>query len=85
VDEGNHIGADAALFVDDGKAGVIYFDGFANDMKLARNGGSSWSTEKVTGDQGALGFHNESVKIGDTRYVACYDYTARSVFFAALP
>jgi hypothetical protein len=85
VDEGDHIGADAALFVDDAKPGVIYFDGFQNNMKLARSSGSSWTTEKLAGDAGAVGFHNETVKIGTTRYVACYDYTARSVFFATLP
>lgn len=85
VDSGDHIGADAALFVDGGKTGIVYFDGFQNDMKLARNTGDAWTAEKLTGDQGALGFHNETVKIGDVRYVACYDFTARSVFFAALP
>ena len=85
VDSGDHIGADAALFVDGGKTGIVYFDGLQNDMKLARNTGDAWTAEKLTGDQGALGFHNETVKIGDVRYVACYDFTARSVFFAALP
>ncbi len=85
IDAGDHIGADAELFLDDGAAGIVYFDGFQNDMKLARRGSDSWQAEKLTGDQGALGYHNETVKIGDARYLACYDYTARSVFFAALP
>ena len=54
-------------------------------MKLARKSGDGWTAETVAGDQGALGYHNETVKIGDSRFVACYDFTARAVFFSALP
>ena len=36
------------------------------------------------GAQGALGYHNETVKVGDARYAACYDFSARNVFFTAL-
>ncbi len=85
VDSGDHVGADTAMFVDGGAAGVLYYDGFNNDMKLARRSDGAWTTETVTGSQGALGFHNESVRIGDERFAACYDFTARSVFFSALP
>lgn len=85
VDSGEHVGADSSLFLDDGAIGVLYQDAFANDMKLARNAGGSWAVETVTGSQGALGFHNESVKIGGKRYGACYDFTSRSVYFSALP
>ncbi len=85
VDTGDHIGADTAMFLDNGAPGIVYFDGFANDMKLARKSGDGWTAETVAGDQGALGYHNETVKIGDSRFVACYDFTARAVFFSALP
>lgn len=85
VDDGDHVGADSEIFLDGGTPGILYFDGFANDMKLARSRDGAWTTETVTGNQGALGFHNETVKIGDKRYAACYDFTSRSVFFSALP
>lgn len=85
VDTGDHVGADSALFVDSGAVGILYFDGFNNDLKLARRGDGTWTTETVTGATGALGYHNESVRIGETRFAGCYDFTARSVFFSALP
>lgn len=85
VDVGDHAGADSAIFVDSGAVGILYFDGFNNDMKLARRRDGAWTTETVAGDQGALGYHNESVRIGDARYAGCYDFTARNVFFSALP
>ncbi len=85
IDDGNHVGADTAIFLDDGAVGIVYQDAFANDMKLARHSGGAWSVEKVSGDQGALGFHNETVRIGSKRYAACYDFTARAVYFSALP
>jgi hypothetical protein len=85
VDDGDHVGADTHLFVDDGAVGVVYFDGFANDMKLARLRDGTWSKETVAGSEGALGYHNESVRIGSTRYAACYDFTGRSIYFTALP
>ncbi|GDX79452.1 hypothetical protein LBMAG42_12630 [Deltaproteobacteria bacterium] len=85
VDTGEHVGADTAMFLDGGSPGIVYFDGFGNDMKLAKARDGAWTTETVTGSQGALGYHNETVRIGDTRYVACYDFTARAVFFSALP
>lgn len=85
VDTGDHVGADSALFVDSGAVGILYFDGFNNDLKLARRGDGTWTTETVSGANGALGYHNESVRIGEKRFAGCYDFTARSVFFAALP
>jgi hypothetical protein len=85
VDDGDHVGADTAIFVDSGVVGILYFDGFNNDMKLARQKDGGWSKETVAGDAGALGYHNESVRIDTTRYAACYDFTSRSVFFSALP
>lgn len=85
VDAGDHVGSDSEIYVDGGSPGIVYFDGFNNDMKLARQRDGAWSSETVTGSQGALGYHNETVKIGSTRYVACYDFTARSVFFSAMP
>ncbi len=85
VDDGDHAGADTHVFVDDGAVGVVYFDGFNNDMKLARLRDGTWSTETVAGSTGALGYHNESVRIGSARYAGCYDFTARNIFFTALP
>lgn len=85
VDTGDHVGADTHVFVDDGAVGIVYFDGFNNDMKLARRSGDGWTTDTVAGSTGALGYHNESVRIGSTRYAACYDFTARNIYFTALP
>lgn len=82
LDSGDYVGADAAIYVDGGTVGAFYFDGVANDVKRGSLGGS-WSGAKLAGDDAALGYHNETVSIGGTRYVACYDYTHRTVWFSS--
>lgn len=86
ADSGEHAGADSEIILgDDGTPEIFYFDGQENDMKWTRAAGAGWETPStVTGGEGARGFHNETVKIGETRYVACYDYSARTLWFSAL-
>ncbi len=85
VDAGDYVGADTAMFVDGTDLGILYFDGIGNDLKVARRNGTTWATSTVAGDAGALGYHNETVKIGGVRYVGCYDYTKKTPWFAPLP
>lgn len=84
VDTSPYSGADTEIFLRDGNPTIIYFDGFNNDMKRATYNGSAWSTSTVGGSDGALGYHNEAVNAGGAYYAACYDYTHRNIWFAAL-
>lgn len=84
VDEGEFVGADSAVFLNGTQPSIAYFDGRNNDMKLATRVGDGWQTEQVTGDQGALGFHNEVVLARGAYWAACYDYTHRTVWFGRL-
>ncbi len=84
VDDGEFVGADAALQVSDSGIQILYFDGFNNDMKRAVATGDGWTVEQVTGDQGALGFHNEIITAGGVRFAGCYDYTSRTMWFSQL-
>lgn len=84
VDSGEFVGADTAIFINGTQPAIAYFDGRNNDMKLATKVGESWQAETVTGADGALGFHNEVVQTGGTSYMACYDYTSRTVWFDKL-
>ena len=83
VDNGDTVGEDVALVP--GGGGIVYMDGYNADMKLARRSGDAWVLDVVTGADGARGFHNEAVNIGGTTYVGCYDFTARTIWFSALP
>lgn len=85
VDDGDYVGADAAIYATSTSVGVLYQDAVNNDVKVARQRDGAWASETVAGNDGALGFHNETVLAGGTRYAACYDYTHRSIWFAALP
>ncbi len=85
VDTGDHVGADSAIYADGSDAAILYFDGANNDMKLARKSGGSWALETVGSTGAAVGYHNETVDLGGTRYVASYDYTNRGIWFSALP
>lgn len=85
LDAADYVGADTALWVSGGVPAVAYFDGVNNDMKVVRRRNDAWTTDTVTGTGAASGYHNETVEIGGVRYVACYDYTARTVWFSALP
>lgn len=81
VDSGEFVGADAAIFMNGTQPAIAYFDGRNNDMKLATKVGETWQVETVTGAEGALGFHNEVVQAGGVSYLACCDYTTRTVWF----
>lgn len=83
IDSGDYRGADAAIFVDNGAVGAFYFDGVNNDLLKGTLSGGSWSGGKAGGDGAAIGYHNETVSVGGTRYVASYDYTNRTIWFAA--
>jgi hypothetical protein len=85
VADGEYVGADAEIFRDSsGALNVLYFVGATNDLYLATETDSTWSSELIDGDEAALGFHNETVEIDGTRYAACYDYTHRTIWFSSL-
>lgn len=84
VDPNFATGADTKIWVDGTSVGILYFDGVNNDQKRATKSGAAWNTETITGADGALGYHNESVLIDGVRYDACYNYTSRSIWFSAL-
>lgn len=85
LDTGDHVGADSAIYAGGSDPAVLYFDGANNDMKLARKSGGSWALETVGATGAAVGYHNETIELGGTRYVASYDYTNRGIWFSALP
>ncbi len=83
IDDAPYTGADTALYFHGNKPGIVYFEGSENDMKHAIVNSGGWSS-RTFATEGAVGFHNEVIAIGDQNFVACYDYTQRSVFFSAL-
>jgi hypothetical protein len=83
LDAGDHRGADPELFLLDGALAVVYQDTRAGDLVLATKS-SDWAPATLAGEEGALGFHNEVVVIGDTPWVASYDWTTRTPTFLAL-
>jgi hypothetical protein len=85
VDSSPHVGADTVVWADGSNPAIAYFDGKNNDLKLARKSGGAWAAETVGTEGAAIGYHNESVEIDGTRYLACYDYTKRTLWFSALP
>lgn len=84
VDDGAYVGADTVLYANGSDPAILYFDGANNDLKRASKSGGTWSRETMGGDGAAVGYHNESVIAGGTRYAACYDYTNRTIWFSAL-
>ena len=83
IDDGEFRGADTEIFENGSYPGILYFDGSDNNMMQASFDGSAWTTSMVAED-GGLGFHNETVVIGGTRYAGCYDYSLRTLHFQAL-
>jgi hypothetical protein len=84
VDAADHTGADTEVFKQGDQVEVMYFDGRHDDIKLATLDKDGWKAEKAAGDSGALGFFNETIAIGDHRYIASYDYTHRTLFWKEL-
>jgi hypothetical protein len=84
ADNGDMVGADVAMWTADGSIGAVYHDANNNDMRAATRAGDAWTNRLVTGTDAAHGFHNETVTIAGTRYAACYDYSAREIWFGAL-
>lgn len=84
IDSGDFRGADSEIFLNGSFPSILYFDGNENNLLLARNDGSSWSVDTLGGADAALGFHNETVSTGGKRYIACYDYTNRTIWFQEL-
>jgi len=80
VDNGEYVGADTALFLNGTEMSMAYFDGRNNDMKMATKIGDAWQVSTLASD-GALGFHNAVVLSNGSYFVACYDYTRRTVWF----
>lgn len=85
VDTSSFTGADTSLWVEGSSVGILYFDGVNNDQKRAKKDGAAWKIETTVGVDGALGYHNESVEVDGVWYGACYNYTTRTISFAALP
>ena len=83
VDRGDLVGADTALYFEENRPRIVYFDGYDSNMKLAVHDGESWSKSTVR-RKGAVGFHNEVVRSGGKTYAACFNYTKRDVFMTAL-
>lgn len=84
VDNGEFIGADTELFMNGSYPAIVYFDGNENNMKLAQSTGGSWTLDTLAGSDGALGFHNETVLTQGKRFIGCYDYTNRTIWFSEL-
>lgn len=82
VDDEPYRGADTALFRRDGRWSIAYFDGKANDVRVATQADDgAWSHARLGGDQRAVGFHNEVVQDGEGRWWAgSYDYTDRKPY-----
>jgi hypothetical protein len=75
VDGGELRGADTAMRLVEGQPEVLYFDGFDNDLRVARRDGDAWATSRVAGEGVAAGFHNRVVTFGGNPYWFSYDYT----------
>ncbi len=84
VDNGQTVGADTALVMGGTSPQILYHDGRNNDLRVAWRGSDAWSSDRVTGEQGALGFHNEVVSTSGVNWVGSYDYTARTLWFSKL-
>lgn len=80
VDADEFVGADTEIFRDPDGIGIVYFDGQMNDMRVARESGTGFTTESIGGDNQALGYHNEIAYTDGRWYVASYDYTNRNIF-----
>jgi len=84
IDTGEFRGADSHLFTLNSQPAIVYFDGQNNDMWLATTDGASWSLDKLGGDDGAVGFHNEVATIGGVVYAGSYDFSARTLFLTTI-
>lgn len=81
LDEAEYVGADTEIFVKNGNFNIVYFDGRTNDMKLAENDGSAWTSSTIGGDSAAVGFHNEVVQDLDGKWwAASYNFTDRNIY-----
>jgi hypothetical protein len=83
ADPGEYVGADTEIFKRGGDVAVVYFDGQNNDMKAATKSGASWNIETL-GSEGAVGFHNEVVRVGDGFWAGSYNYTSRTTVMVQL-
>ena len=84
VDNGQTVGADTALIVNSGAPQILYHDGRNNDLRRAYKSAELWQSDRVTGEQGALGFHNEVISAGGQLWAASYNYTDRALWFSTL-
>ena len=84
LDDGALRGADTALFAIDGEPAILYFDGMDNDQWIATRTDGSWTTEKRAGDEGAVGFHNEAVRVGGVWWTGSYDFTNNTLHLQSL-
>lgn len=85
VDDDDYVGADTEVFARGDGLAILYFDGRNNDMKLATEKDGAWGTQTLGGDGAAVGFFNEQVRVGETIYVASYDYTNKTLFWRVAP
>lgn len=78
LDDGAFRGADSELYLKDGALSALYFDGQENDL-LRLTDGTPAVIDTLGGAEGAEGFHNEVVQVGDALWAGSYSYTTRSV------
>ncbi|MEC7985076.1 MAG: hypothetical protein VX278_07925 [Myxococcota bacterium] len=81
VDDGDKVGADTEIYLNGSTLWIVYFDGKNNNIKKASLNGETWTTENLSGDQGALGFHNELTVANGSLYVGSYNYTDGVLWF----
>lgn len=84
VDNGEMRGADTALFNKEGSPAIVYSDSYNNDQWLAARGASGaasdWTLEKLGGDEGPIGFHNEVSYAAGRWWSASYNYASNGLF-----
>ena len=81
VDAGDLRGADTAMAVVDGSPTIAYFDGWDGDLHVASRGGGSWTTERVAGEESAVGFHNAMVIVESGVWIGTWDLPNRAASF----
>ncbi|MEQ1503235.1 MAG: hypothetical protein ABMB14_13445 [Myxococcota bacterium] len=84
IDLGELRGADGAVYADGGEPRIVYDDAYDNDLWLASRAGGAWTTAKLGGDEGAIGFHNEVAYAAGRWWAGSYDYTAHGLFVKPL-
>jgi hypothetical protein len=85
VDPTTWRGADTVLFEKGGAPAIVYQDGYDTNQILAeKQENGSWKITKLTGDEGAVGFHNEIAVVGGKLWAGSYDFTNHALSLTAV-